>query len=83
MNNYQTKTNEMSQNFKSPGCKTYAQMVEGVPKNAIDRSREAKDCLRCGWLPNQKGAHRMMKCFQNVNVTSGTSDFKNQKHSRG
>jgi hypothetical protein len=45
---YQTRK-EVPQSFKSPEGKTYVQMIEGVPKDEIQRRREAKECLRCAW----------------------------------
>jgi hypothetical protein len=63
IDNYQTKRKDVSWTFKSPGGKTYSQMVEGVPKNQIDRTREAKEYLRCAWPTDRKGANRMIKCF--------------------
>jgi hypothetical protein len=74
-NRYQTKGKEVIQTFKSPGGKTYAQMIEGVPKNEIGRRREATECLRCAWPLDRKGAHGTMKCFQEVKVTSRMADF--------
>ena len=74
-NNYQSKNKEVPRSFKSPEGKTYAQMIEGVPTNEIKRRREAKECLRCAWPSDRKGAHSTMKCFQSVKVTNGTADF--------
>jgi hypothetical protein len=74
-NRYQTKGKEVTRTFKSPGGKTYAQMIEGVPKSEIGRRREAKECLRCTWPSDRKGAHGTMKCFQEVKDTSGMADF--------
>jgi hypothetical protein len=70
---YKGKARETPRNFKSPGGKTYAQMIEGVSKNEIDRS--GKECIRCASPSDRKGAHRTMKCFPDVKVTSGTADF--------
>ena len=51
-------------------------MIAGVPSEEIKRRREAKECLRCAWPSDWKGAHGTMKCFQTVKVTSGTADFR-------
>jgi hypothetical protein len=51
-------------------------MIERVPKNEIDRRRNAKKCLRCAWRSNCKGAHGTMKCFQEVKVTTRMADFR-------
>jgi hypothetical protein len=78
-NRYQTERKEVPRAFKSPAGKTYAQMIEGVPKNEIDRRRAAKECLRCAWPSDRKGAHGTMKCFQSIKVTNGTADFGKPK----
>jgi hypothetical protein len=74
-NKYQSKNKMVPRSFKSPEGKTYAQMIEGVPQNEIKRRREAKECLRCAWPSDRKGAHRRIKCFQSVKVMNGTADF--------
>ena len=70
---------EVPQGFKSAEGKTYEQMIEGVPEEEVKRRRAAKECLRCAWPSDRKGAHGTMKCFQNVKVTSGTADFVKPK----
>jgi hypothetical protein len=67
---------KVPQAFKSAEGKTYAQLVEGVPQAELKRRREAKECARCAWPSDRKGAHGTMKCFQSVKVTSGTADFQ-------
>jgi hypothetical protein len=50
-------------------------MVEGIPSNEIKRRREAKECLRCTWRSDRKGAHGTLKCFQDAKITSTMVDF--------
>ena len=54
-------------------------MVEGVSKNELERRKAAKECARCAWPSDRKGAHGMMKCFQNIKVSNGTADFGKPK----
>ena len=47
--------------------------TKGIEVTEIKRKKEAGECLRCAWPPDQKGHHWVKDCLRNLKLDSATA----------
>jgi len=53
--------------------------MEGICPIEIDRRNEKRECWRCSWPSDRKGAHRASLCIRPIKLSTGTAKRPNAK----